>query len=105
MDILLDEGAKTLRAAILGLVYDNQRRRFSRLGLVQLGGALEKLFYDLSLDDLITVLEDLKERGYIDFDRSKDQRTWHVQVEKIRILPAGRDLVEKTTSDPAVRFD
>jgi hypothetical protein len=109
MDILQANNAKQLRAAILGILYDNQRAQRSRLRMVMLNGALEKLFFEITPNDLITVLQDLKERGYATFKEGfaneDDRRAGRRTLGEIQILPAGRDLVERTKTDMAVQFD
>lgn len=107
MHILQADNIRNLRAAILQIIYDNHFERRSRLRLTPLHGALDRLRFEVSEDELVTVLEDLKERGYLTF--SKDEQKWRKSRElvigEIQIMPAGRDLVEKTRNDPAVCFD
>lgn len=105
MDILQAENIKVLRATVLGLVYDNHTRQQSRLTMVGLGGALDRLHFDCPLNHLATVLQDLKERGCLDFESTKDRYTGRISIGKIRILPYGRDLVEGTKKDEAIQFD
>ena len=105
--ILQADNVRNLRAAILQVVYDNHFGRRSRLRLTPLHGALDRLRFDVSEDELVTVLEDLKERGYITFTR--DEEKWRksrdLVIGEIQIMPAGRDLVEKTRTDLAVCFE
>lgn len=107
MDIPQGINVRQLRAAILQIVYDNHFRQRSRLRLVPLLGALTRLFFDVSEDELITVLQDLKERKYLDFKRDEERyrKNREIVIGEIEIKPAGRDLVEKTNVDPAVSFD
>lgn len=105
MDILRAENVRTLRATILGLVYDNHARQYTRLSHVTLMGALERLFVEISRDDLFTVLDDLLERGYLNFKKVRDRQTGRTSIAQIQITPKGRDLVERTTTDPAVQFE
>lgn len=107
MDILQAHNIRQLRATILQIIYENHARQQSRLRLVPLHGALERLFFDVSEDELVTVLQDLKDRGYLSY--AQDAAAWKKSrktvIGEIQILPAGRDLVEKTKQDPAVSFD
>lgn len=105
MDILQAEHVKLIRGVILRMVYDSHRKQQSHPGLLTLAGALERLFYDVSLNDLLTILQDLKERGYLEFVQTKDRWTGHVGISRIGITPRGRDLVEGTSApDPAVQM-
>jgi len=107
MHILQALNIRELRAAILQIVYDNHCRQQSRLRLTPLHGALEMLFFDISVDDLVTVLQDLSERSYLSFkrDEGKWKKSREQVIGEIQILPAGRDLVERTVTNPAVSFD
>jgi hypothetical protein len=106
--ILQADNIRNLRAAILQVVYDNHFGRRSRLRLTPLHGAIDRLrFVDVSEDELVTVLEDLKERGYLTFSRDEEKWRKHRElvIGEIQITPLGRDLVEKTRVDIAVNFD
>jgi hypothetical protein len=101
MDILLADNIRQLRSAILQIVYE------SRLRMIPLYGAVTRLYFDVSEDEFITVLQDLKERGYLSFQRDEElyRKKRKTMIGEIQVLPAGRDLVEKTRVDPAVDFD
>ncbi len=107
MDILQGDNVRELRATILQLVYENHLKQRSRLRLLPLYGAVTRLFFDVSENELLTVIQDLKERGYLTFERDEElyRKTRKTVIGEIQILPAGRDLVEKTKADPAVSFD
>src|SRR5574341_835176 len=102
MEILQADFVRVLRAAILKAIYVNNAQRAPRLSLVILHGHLDK-FFDLSQDDLVTLLEDLEERGYLSYER--DERLWRksrgVRISNLQLTPAGRDLVEGTDKHPA----
>lgn len=106
MAILEADFVRVLRAAILKAVYVNHRQRAPRLSLVVLHGHLDK-FFDLSEDDLVTLLEDLKDRGYVTYQR--DEKLWKksraVRISQLQLTPGGSDLVEGTVSNPAVQFE
>ena len=111
MHILQANNIRALRATILQIVYDNHFSRQSRLRLTPLHGALERLFFDISEDELVTVLEDLQERNYLTFTR--DEKKWkksrELVIGEIQITPRGRDLVEDAPGarekEPGVSFD
>jgi hypothetical protein len=111
MHILQAENIRNLRGTILQIVYDNHFARNSRLRVTPLHGALERLFFDVSEDELVTVLEDLKERGCLTFTR--DEQKWkksrEVVIGEIQITPKGRDLVENVPGvrgrEPGIAFE
>jgi|GEM_PF-975217 hypothetical protein len=96
------ETFKRLRGHILELVDEGHKDQRSRLNNVILWGVLQRLKYDVGENDVITLLQDLKDRAYLTFDEQRDRRTRHVTISMIQITPRGRDLLEGTLSDPAV---
>lgn len=107
MEQLQADNTRQLRAAVLQIIYGNQQNQRSRLRFTPLYGAIARLGFDVSTNELITVLQDLQERGYVKYTRDEAQyRDYRKTViSEIQILPAGRDLVEKTNADAAVCFD
>lgn len=111
MHILQAANIRQLRATILQIVYDNHFNRASRLRLTPLHGALTQLFFDVSEDELVTVMEDLQERECLTFAR--DEKKWRKSRElvigEIQITPKGRDLVEAAPGarekEPGISFD
>jgi len=100
------EMTKRLRGASLEALDVNHRKQKQRLDLHVLWSLLKKLGYaDLAKNDLITVLQDLKDRGYVEFDQKRNEWTGEIRVSQIEIEPKGRDLLERTTNDPAVQLD
>lgn len=100
------ESIRNLRGVLLQMVYDNQNEQKTAPSVVVLCGALERLGYgDISINQLIAVLQDLKERTYLDFTRNRDRRSGKVDLVGIAITPAGRDLVEGTHQDDAVGME
>lgn len=93
---------RRLRGVILKLIYQNHDRQEPRLDDVMLAGVLERLQYDISVDMVRTTVQDLGDRGLLNFDQIRDRRNGEVFIRKIQITPKGRDLVEGTASDPAV---
>jgi hypothetical protein len=58
----------------------------------------------VSRNQVATFLQDLKDRDYIAFDQSKDDDTNRIDIFKIQMRPAGRDLVEGLSKDKAVQL-
>lgn len=98
------EVTKRLRGEILELVDEGHRRQESRLNDLVLWGVLQRMHYDVSQNDVLTVLQDLKERGYINCFEEKDRRTGSVRISQIQITPSGRDVLEGTKVDYAVHI-
>lgn len=105
VDLFDADRLRRLRGAILTLIYDNHARQSHRLEMLTLAGALERLFFECSLNDLVTVLQDLRERGYLTFEETKDKWTRRVRIGQIQITPSGRDVVEGTRKDPAIEIN
>lgn len=93
---------RRLRGMILRLVYENHEKQNHRLDDVTLTGVLERLQFDVYVNLVREVLQDLEERKLINFEQQRDRYTGKTAIRKIQILPAGRDVIEGTTSDPAV---
>jgi predicted transcriptional regulator len=96
------EAWKRLRGQILELVDEGHKEQRSRLTAIILWGVLQRLKYDVSENDVITLLQDLKERGYLALNEEKNRRNGYVTISQIQITPRGRDLLEGTLTDPAV---
>ena len=105
MSILDAEAKRRLRGIVLQLVCENHERQGHRLDDITLHGALERLHYDVSRNELKAVLQDLSERGLLSFKEDKNKDTGKVSIRLIQIAPAGRDLVERSKADPAVEFE
>lgn len=95
---------KRLRGLILELVYNGHRMQESRLDDLSLWGLVQDLGYsDVSKNDVVTLLQDLRDRKYLAYLQKRDTRTGLVEIKEIEITPTGRDLVEKSAAeDPAV---
>lgn len=93
---------KRLRGVVLELVYTGHREQRSRLDDVALWGLLQDLQYDVGQDDVLTLLQDLKERKLLTFDELKNRFSGRTQIRLIQITPDGRDLVEGTSANAAV---
>jgi hypothetical protein len=96
---------RRIRGKILTVVYENQERQGTRFDHVHLHAFFERLHFDLSENELITLLQDLRERGYLIFDEVKDRRTHEVSIFRIQITPGGRDIVEEIEADKAVSIE
>jgi hypothetical protein len=96
------ETRKRLRGEILEIVDEGHQEQRSRLNDLVLWGVLQKLKYDVSQNDVITLLQDLEDREYLKFVQDKNRRTGEIRISQIEITPAGRDLLEGTIKSDAV---
>jgi hypothetical protein len=93
-----------LRYAILEIVNTRHAAQQTRLDHVALWHIMLDLRFDLGENDLLTLLQDLHDRGFLAYTETRDRKTNRVSLFKLQITPEGRDLCEGTTTNPAVRF-
>jgi hypothetical protein len=91
-----------LRGIVLELVNLNHRQQSSHMDGIMLWGLLDKIGFSVGQTDVLTVVQDLADRGYLICEQKKNNWTGRTQISKIGITPAGRDLVERTKEDRAV---
>jgi len=85
----------------LQFVFDNHRRQQHRLDHLDLLQLFTDLFFDVSENLLLTLLQDLGERGYLSFKEEKNKDD-ELRLRFIQITPAGRDIVRGFKKDDAV---
>jgi hypothetical protein len=93
---------KIIRGVILQLVSENHLGQNHRLTLTVLHAALSRLGYSLGRNELVTLMQNLNDRGYLGYKELRDKDTWRLDMIEIQITPAGVDVVEGTRVDPAV---
>jgi hypothetical protein len=92
-----------LRGVILELVFGNHCRQESRLDHLIIWGTLSSMQFGVGRNEVLTALQDLRDREYIRFQEHRDDDTGRTSISKIEITPRGRDLVEKIgPKDPAI---
>jgi len=96
---------RRLRGMILKLVYENHERQEHRLDDITLTGVLERLQFDVYVNLVRETLQDLGERGLLTFQEVRDRKRGVYSIRKIQISPLGRDLVERTKTDPAIDME
>lgn len=95
---------KRLRGAILELIVARHAAQLSHMDSIALWHLMLSLSFDLGENELLTLLQDLKDRQYLSFIEKKNRLTNRTEISRIAITPGGRDLVERTTENPAVLF-
>jgi hypothetical protein len=96
---------RRLRGAILNLIYQNHEAQWGRLDDITATAVLERLQFDVYLGLVRALLHDLKERGLVKFMDERNRVTGGSPIRQIQITPAGRDIIEKIGSCPAVEVD
>jgi hypothetical protein len=99
------EHVKRIRGLILELVNEGHQAQSPRLSDVMMWALLQRLNHEVSQNDVITVLQDLGDRGYLKFVQEKNRRTGIVTISQIQITPEGRDQLEgNDPPDPALHI-
>ncbi len=97
--------AKELRGNILDLLRTTHDGQHSHLTSSTVWNALVRgLGYDVTKNEVTTMLQDLGGRGYVTFQRHKNEIDGNVRLLELEITPKGRDLLEGTIKDPAVEL-
>jgi predicted transcriptional regulator len=95
---------KRTRAVIIELLNIRHSEQRSRPDHVLMWHMLLDLGADASENEVLTLLQDLFDRGYVAYREEKDRRTSRVSISQIQLTPKGRDLIEGTITDPAFLF-
>ncbi len=94
--------ARQLRGLILTLVYVNQRRQGNRLTSTVIRGTLQREGYQFSRNDVLTILQDLKDRDYLRYSQMRDDDE-RLFIFNIEITAIGRDLIDGYIPDDTVQ--
>jgi hypothetical protein len=100
------EQKRHLRGTILKLLMARHDAQLSRMDDVALAQALQSLaYYGITIEAVVTMLQDLQDRGYARFIQRRGVFARRVFIEKIELTSEGRDLVEgNIDQDPAVEL-
>ena len=93
---------RRFRGAILQFVYTNHEAQLAHYDHIMLWGLMQDLGFSLGQLQVITLLQELKDRGYLIFEERRNKLTGAVEISRIGITPAGRNLVEGIEQDAAV---
>ncbi len=97
--------ARKLRGQILILLRGRHNMQGHRLDDIELARALQSLTFEVGINEVVTIVQDLEDRGYVRFRSRHNSLTGRVYLDKIELTAAGRDQVEENvTIDPAVEF-
>jgi len=91
---------RRVRFIIVQLVYEKHERQEHRFNDVLLAGGLARLKYDIHVNMVRTLLQDLFDRGLVSYEEMKDSESGKVSIDKIKLTPEGRTLVEDNERNP-----
>lgn len=95
---------RQLRGLLLRLLYLNHSRQDKRANSTLLAAVLQREGYDFSDDQVLTMLQDLRDRDYLRFQHIK-KASGRVYLFNIELTSKGRDLMDGISADPAVQND
>lgn len=101
---MTNQQRRVLRGVILKMIYQNHQDQKHRLDNVTVQGVLDRIHFSVSGAEVVALLQDLADRGYLSFVTEKNRWTGRVYLRQMQISPAGIDLVEETATDQAVEF-
>jgi hypothetical protein len=94
---------RRLRGAILQFVCENHFAQRPHMDDVMVFGLLMDLQFPVDGQNEVTsLLQDLMERGYLNFTEKRNRINGRTEISRIAITPAGRDLVDHSKEDLAV---
>jgi hypothetical protein len=95
---------RMFRGEILRMLAVGHAQQQPRKDDTQLALALRDNLWDIDINDVLTIMQEMKGRGWVTFRADRSEFSSRVRLSKIEILPPGVDLYEGTTTDPAVEF-
>ena len=95
---------KRFRGEVLRMLSVRHGQQQSRMDDVALCHALRSLAWDIDINDIVTILQEMKGREWVDFRQIKSIFNRRAEISLIEITPDGQDLVDQTTTNPAVEF-
>jgi DNA-binding PadR family transcriptional regulator len=90
------------RGVILQFIDSNHFQQLSRMDDVEMWGMMMDMGYRVGQDYVMTLLQDLSDRGYVSFQTEMNRRSGRTHLNQIQITPRGRDVVNRLIQDPAV---
>jgi hypothetical protein len=102
MSIAKGERERRLRGEILRLLRECHENQQAAYDDVVLAGVLDRLRFDVSVNLVRALLQDLKERGLVKYVEEKDRVTGKSSIRAIKILPRGRDVLDGTEEEKSV---
>ncbi len=99
------ERKKKFRGEVLTMLAGVHNNQQSRMDDLRLYAALQRVgVTDIELKDVVTICQDMKGRGWLTYGDLRNPVTLRVELHRIMICPEGQDLVDQTSTHPAVTF-
>jgi len=95
---------RKLRGEVLRILSESHAQQKSRMDDLALCHLLRAIAWDVDMNDVVTIVQEMKGRDWVTFRQLRNVYLRRVQLLEIEILPDGQDLVDQTTSNPAVEF-
>jgi hypothetical protein len=95
---------KRFRGEVLRMLAVRHGQQQSRMDDVALCHALRSLAWEVDINDVVTILQEMKQREWVTFRFIKSIYNRRTEISQIEIMPAGQDLMDQTTTNPAVEF-
>jgi len=95
---------KRFRGEILRMLAVRHGQQQSRMDDVALCHALRSLAWDVDINDVVTILQEMQGRNWVKFRQLRSIYNRRVELSQIEILPDGQDLYDQTTQNLAVEF-
>lgn len=93
---------RKFRKEILRILSVRHGQQRSRMDDVLLTKTLRDLAWEVDLNDVITILQEMKQRGWVNFRQIRSLYARGVQLLELEILPLGQDIFDGIIQDPAV---
>jgi len=95
---------RRLRGEVLRILAKGHAQQQSRLDDVELCLLLRRFAWEVDLNDVITILQEMYGRKWVTYRELRNVYMRRVQLLELEILPDGQDLVDQTIKNPAVEF-
>jgi hypothetical protein len=93
---------RKFRKEILRILSVRHGQQRSRMDDVLLTKTLRDLAWEVDLNDVITILQEMKQRGWVNFRQIRSIYARGVQLLELEILPLGQDVFDGIIPDPAM---
>jgi len=84
---------RVMRGTVLKLTYQKHERQEHRFRDETLLIALDQLSFNVHLDLVRELIQDLGDRDYLKFNSTRNRKTGEMVISEIQLTPDGRDLV------------
>lgn len=92
---------RQLRGLLLRLLFVNHNMQQRRLTSTMLDSVLKREGHQFTREDVVTQLQDLKDRGYVRFEQVR-MENYRVHLFNIEITSIGRDVFVGNRPDPMI---